>query len=100
MAESAPHHRESHPGMDAALIAFDAGMLHRVVAEGGRRDEFTARQGETLRGRYRIAEGLVDELQEAAAKLVNFRKGVGLTPMVDRPQDRPHRDRDRPTGRK
>ncbi len=56
-------------------------------------------EGETLRSGYRIAKGFVDEVQEAAAKLLDFREGVGLTAIVDRPEDRSYRDLDRPTGR-
>ena len=74
-------------------------MVDRVIAESPGRNEFTACKGKTLWSRCRSASGLVDEVQEAAAKLLDLREGVSLTATVDRPEDRPHRDLDGATGR-
>src|SRR6185295_20347450 len=99
MVYSAPFYRDSHPGVNAALIALEAGMVDRVIAESPGRNEFTAGKGKTLWSRCRSASGLVDEVQEAAAKFLHLGKGVDFTAVIERMKYRPHRGRDSPTRR-
>src|SRR5690349_14451612 len=74
----------AHPGMDAALIVFDALVVFHFARGLARLEDRAG--GLYLRALRDLgqAQDVVDRLEEAAAKFLHLGEGVHLAAMIDR----------------